>query len=220
MEIVEGNRDGSVITLSKKSVLVHPRKEVKHMTNKKGFTLIELLVVIAIIGILSAIGLVSLGGAREKARDAQRKTDIATMRTAMQLYFDDHDSKYPSSGIASPFNGLTNITGNFTTAMGSSGGNYLPTIPTGPTGAATACAKAGNYYYASNSTGLATNDATHFILAAQLEGSGCKLVFAVSDTNATSSSGNAETTANNVDAAAMKCGAATDMCAGAIPNWP
>ncbi|MFA6512309.1 MAG: prepilin-type N-terminal cleavage/methylation domain-containing protein, partial [Patescibacteria group bacterium] len=35
------------------------------MTNqKKGFTLIELLVVIAIIGILSAIGLVSLNGAR------------------------------------------------------------------------------------------------------------------------------------------------------------
>ncbi|MFA6943842.1 MAG: type II secretion system protein [Patescibacteria group bacterium] len=66
------------------------------MTNqKKGFTLIELLVVIAIIGILSAIGLVSLNGAREKARDAQRKSDLGQMNTALVLYFDDNNSTYP-----------------------------------------------------------------------------------------------------------------------------
>jgi prepilin-type N-terminal cleavage/methylation domain-containing protein len=66
------------------------------MTNhKKGFTLIELLVVIAIIGILSAIGLVSLNGAREKARDAQRKSDLGQMNTAMILYYDDNNSRYP-----------------------------------------------------------------------------------------------------------------------------
>lgn len=70
--------------------------------NKKGFTLIELLVVIAIIGILSAIGLVSLNGAREKARDSQRKSDIAQMGTAMALFFDDNSNQYPLQVNAAP----------------------------------------------------------------------------------------------------------------------
>jgi len=63
---------------------------------KKGFTLIELLVVIAIIGILSTIGLVALNGAREKARDAQRQSDMAQYRTALALYYDDFSSRYPA----------------------------------------------------------------------------------------------------------------------------
>ena len=66
------------------------------MTRNKGFTLIELLVVIAIIGILASIIIVSLIGVRERARDARRKSDLRSLRTALELYY-GKNKKYPST---------------------------------------------------------------------------------------------------------------------------
>ena len=62
-----------------------------------GFTLVELLVVISIIGILSSFAIVSLNSARIKARDALRKGDMAQLRTALNLYYDDN-LYYPACG--------------------------------------------------------------------------------------------------------------------------
>ncbi|HQT82676.1 MAG: hypothetical protein B7W98_00555 [Parcubacteria group bacterium 20-58-5] len=63
-----------------------------------GFTLIELLVVIAIIGLLSSIVLASLNVARAKARDAERLSDMHQLQSALEMYANDHNSSYPSTG--------------------------------------------------------------------------------------------------------------------------
>ena len=65
---------------------------------RKAFTLIELLVVIAIIGLLSAIILPNYMGARERARDAQKKSDIRQIQKALEMYKTDQpDSVYPTA---------------------------------------------------------------------------------------------------------------------------
>jgi len=67
---------------------------------KKGFTLIELLVVIAIIGLLSSVVLVSLGGARSKARDAKRTSDIRQVVSAQEMYYGDNENYLTTTTLA------------------------------------------------------------------------------------------------------------------------
>lgn len=65
------------------------------LTLRKGFTLIELLVVIAIIGILAGIVLVSLGGARTRAKDTRIISDLSQLRTEAEILYSS-DGSYVS----------------------------------------------------------------------------------------------------------------------------
>jgi len=121
---------------------------------RRGFTLIELLVVIAIIGILATIGLVALNGAREKARDATRKSDLGQIRSGLVLYSDDYGSTYPTgSGVAA-------------TVLAALSPDYISRIPDDPQSTA---ATPKHYYYAACNGGAAT---PYWVLYAQIEGKG------------------------------------------------
>ena len=92
----------------------------------RAFTMIELLVVIAIIGILVAAIVVAFVSARQKSRDARRKTDLKNIQVALQLYSDDHDGYYPT-GIygSSDGNGLSSGGYMSSVSHDPSGGQYL-----------------------------------------------------------------------------------------------
>lgn len=121
------------------------------LINNKGFTLIELLVVISIIAILVGVSIFGLGGARESARDARRKSDLELIRSGLELYKADCN-RYP---VSLPATGA-NLVGSTPPTSCAATNTYITGFPGDPTAGKT-------YRYVNNA---ATNS---YILCAMLE---------------------------------------------------
>lgn len=67
---------------------------VRGTMKRNAFTLIELLIAISIITVLSTIGLMTYQGIQGRTRDSIRKSDLRTLATALEVYYQTNDSKY------------------------------------------------------------------------------------------------------------------------------
>lgn len=85
---------------------------MRYLKKVSGFSLIELLVVISIIGVLSAVLVMNLVGARERSKDTQKIQDLNNLKDALRMYYNDYQA-YPSPGVS-------NCTNCLNTAIGSS----------------------------------------------------------------------------------------------------
>lgn len=71
---------------------------LKSKINSQGFTLIELLIVVAILGVLATIGLVNFQHSMLRSRDTKRKSDLAQIQRAIEMYYNDYGTYPTSSG--------------------------------------------------------------------------------------------------------------------------
>lgn len=81
--------------------------DLRKRENKRGFTLLELLIVIGIIAILSVVLILVLNPTEtlKKARDAQRMSDLNTLKTALGLIVTASTTPYLAPGNATCLDG-------------------------------------------------------------------------------------------------------------------
>lgn len=160
---------------------------------QNGFTLIELVIVIGILGILAIFLLASLNPLAQfaKARDAQRKSDLAQIQKSLEQYYQDN-GKYPSNDASYQ---IVNINGQSVTWGSSLWTPYMDTVPADPDSSRR------YIYYASNNN-------QQYVLYASLErgpsdDSTCKASSSLCQNNPTNVS---DCNCPNVPAVAGYCG--------------
>jgi general secretion pathway protein G len=69
----------------------------KVQKDSSGFTLIEMLIVVIILGILAVIIIPQINVLSEEARLNTLKTNLKTVRKAIELYYHQHNNTYPGA---------------------------------------------------------------------------------------------------------------------------
>lgn len=63
----------------------------------EGFTIVELLIVIVVIAILALLVITTYSGIQAKARNSKRQTDLASIQTHLEAFYNDN-GYYPALG--------------------------------------------------------------------------------------------------------------------------
>lgn len=114
------------------------------LSNRSGFTLVELIVVMAIIAILATLMMFNFIEVNKRARDGQRKSDLSSLRSALEIYrSDDTLGQYPAN-TASPYTINVACGSPFTQTIGSSTITYMSKMPCDPNNTAW---NNGKYFY-------------------------------------------------------------------------
>lgn len=80
----------------------------KWAQKQTGFTIVELLIVIVVIAILAAITIVAFNGVQQRARDSQRKQNLAELAKLISMYNVDNGNYITTGGGASNGQGWVN----------------------------------------------------------------------------------------------------------------
>ncbi len=79
----------------------------KGILTRSGFTLIEMLIVIIILGILAMIIVPQITVSSEDAKVSTLKTNLSTVRSAIETYYVQHDNNYPGNATQAGGGGVT-----------------------------------------------------------------------------------------------------------------
>lgn len=109
--------------------------------NNKGFTLLEILLVVAAIAILAGIVILAINPGKQLAdtRNAQRRSNVNTILSAVYQYAIDNNGDIPAAVTASSTEicRTSSCTGLIDLAVLTTAEKYLTAMPTDPTGVST-----------------------------------------------------------------------------------